>query len=64
MSDWKSYVLPLVYAYNVTWHDTTGFSPLYLMFASHPRLVLDAFLGLELSAEPGIVYPVTLTYIN
>ena len=50
-SDWKSYVLPLVHAYNATRHDTTGFSPFYLMFGRHPRLALDAFLGLEPSAE-------------
>ena len=52
-SDWKSYVLPLVHAYNATRHDTTGFSPFYLMFGRHPRLALDAFLGLEPSAESG-----------
>ena len=52
-SDWKSYVLPLVHAYNATRHDTTGFSPFYLMFGRHPRLALDAFLGIEPSAESG-----------
>ena len=52
-SDWKSYVLPLMHAYNATRHDTTGFSPFYLMFGRHPRLALDAFLGLEPSAESG-----------
>ena len=52
-SDWKSYVLPLVHAYNATRHDTSGFSPFYLMFGRHPRLALDAFLGLEPSAESG-----------
>lgn len=52
-SDWKSYVLPLVHAYNATRHDTTGFSPFYLMFGRHPRLAIDAFLGLEPSTESG-----------
>ena len=52
-SDWKSFVLPLVHAYNAIRHDTTGFSPFYLMFSRHPRLALDAFLGLEPSAESG-----------
>ena len=52
-SDWKSYVLPLVHAYNATRHDTTGFSPFYLMFGRHPRLALNAFLGLEPSAKSG-----------
>lgn len=45
--DWKTYVLPLVQAYNATRHDTTGYSPHYLMFGWHPRLVIDAYLGLE-----------------
>ncbi|MEW8542496.1 MAG: hypothetical protein AB2693_03095, partial [Candidatus Thiodiazotropha sp.] len=52
-SDWKSYVLPLVHAYNATRHDTTGFSPFYLMFGRHPRFAIDAFLGLNPTAESG-----------
>ena len=45
--DWKSYILPLVHAYNATRQDTTGFSPHYLMFGWHPRLAVDAFLNLD-----------------
>ena len=45
--DWKSYVPPLVQAYNATKQDTTGFSPHYLMFGWHPKLALDAYLGLD-----------------
>ena len=52
-SDWKSYVLPLVHAYNATKHDSTGFSPFYLMFGRHPRLAVDAFLGIEPITESG-----------
>lgn len=49
-SDWKSYVPPLVQAYNATKSDATGYSPHYLMFGWHPRLSVDTFLGI---GEPG-----------
>ena len=45
-SDWKSYVGPLVHAYNVTIHKGTSFSPYYLMFGREPKLAIDALLGL------------------
>ena len=52
--DWKSYVAPLVHAYNVTRHDSTGFSPFFLMFVRHPRLAIDAHLGLQSSNESNV----------
>ena len=44
--DWKSFVAPLVHAYNSTRQDSTGFSPFFLMFGRHPSLAIDAYLGL------------------
>ena len=45
--DWKSFVGPMVQAYNATKSDATGYSPHYLMFGWHPRLAIDTFMGTE-----------------
>ena len=46
--DHKSYVAPLVHAFNATHHDSTGFPP-FLIFWRHHRLAIDAYLGLNSS---------------
>ena len=45
--NWKAYVGPLVHANNCTQHDSTGFSPYYLMFGRNPRLPVDNVFGLR-----------------
>ena len=47
-SDWKSHIAPLVHAYNVTIHNSTGFAPYFLMFGRHPKLAIDSLLGLHI----------------
>jgi len=54
-SDWKSYVAPMVHAYNSTIHTSAGYSPYYLMFGRHPRLAIDALLDLP-SNDNGTVF--------
>ncbi len=50
--DWKSYVPSLTHAYNAAIHESTGYSPYFLMFGRHPRLAIDAFLGIPSQQQP------------
>ena len=38
---WPKFIGMMVLAYNATRHDSTGFSPFYLLFGRHPRLPVD-----------------------
>ena len=44
---WKEHVASLLHAYNCTQHESTRYSPFYLMFGHTPRLAIDVFLGHE-----------------
>ena len=45
--DRKAHIPVLVHAYNATFHDSTGYSPYFLMYGRHPSQAIDVFLGLN-----------------
>ena len=49
--DWKSYVSTFVHAYNATRHDSTEYTPFFLMFGRHLRLAIGAYLRLNSDTE-------------
>ena len=52
--DWKSHMGAMLHAYKCTKHDTTGFSPYFLMFGRQTRIAVDLALGrCEMEREKG-----------
>ncbi|KAF7640821.1 hypothetical protein LDENG_00011870, partial [Lucifuga dentata] len=52
-SNWKESLNKLVYAYNCTRCEVTGYSPFYLLFGRSPRLPVDMLFGLYTKSGSG-----------
>ena len=48
---WPKYLPDLVMAYNSATHDSTGYSPYFMMFGRQPRLPVDIAMGITLEDD-------------
>ena len=46
-SSWPKHLAKLAFAYNVTEHTSTGFSPYFLLFGKQPRLPIDSMFEID-----------------
>ena len=60
-SKWPQHISTLVYAYNCTCSNATGFSPYYLLYGQHPLLPIDIEFGVFV---PKLSEVVTYKYVQ
>ena len=51
---WNKHLSKLAFAYNVTSHSTTGFSPYFLMFGRNPKLPVDGMFEIDVGSNENI----------
>ena len=59
--EWTNHVNTLIYAYNCTRNNATGFSPYYLLYGRQPLLPIDIEFGV---ITPDLSEMVTLKYVK